>query len=193
MDHSKHDNKATILETALGLFSVRGYESVGIQEIVDKSNITKPTLYHYFGNKRGLLDAIIAVYGEKMFSTIEQSCKYNKDIVMNLTILTRELINFALSNQAFYRFSIALSAAAPNNEGYAAYLPLKTGINSSLEKLFISAACDHGNMRGREKAYSETFQGMVQTWAMLVLNREIELTDEILYRAVHQFMHGIFS
>jgi len=59
--------------------------------------------------------------------------------------------------------------------------------------LFIAAAADHGNMRGREKAYSETFQGMVRTWAMLVLNKEIELTEETLHRAFHQLMHGIFS
>ncbi len=193
MESIKPGNRQNILQTALDLFAIKGYESVGIQEIVDQSGITKPTLYHYFGNKRGLLDAIIAEYGGKMFTVIEQGSVYNHDLVMNLTILTRELINYALVNQAFYRFHIALSASAPDNAGFAAYLPLKTSINECLEQMFIKAALDHGNMIGREKAYSETFQGMVRTWAMLVLNREIELTDQTLYRAVHQFMHGIFS
>lgn len=193
METSKTGNKETILQTALDLFAIKGYEAVGIQEIVDRSNVTKPTLYHYFGNKRGLLDAIIAEYGGKMFAIIEKGTVYNHDIVMNLTILTHEQINFGLANQAFYRFHIALSAAAPDNVGFAAYLPLKTGINTCLENLFRAAAADHGNMIAREKAYSETFQGMVRTWAMLVLNHEIELTDETLFRAVHQFMHGIFS
>lgn len=193
MEPIKTGNRENILTIALDLFAIRGYESVGIQEIVDQSDVSKPTLYHYFGNKRGLLDAIFALYGGRMFTVVQQGTVYNHDIVMNLTILTREMINFALSNQAFYRFNIALSAAAPDNAGFAACLPLKTGINASLEKLFVEAASDHGNMKGREKAYSETFQGMVRTWAMLVLNKEIELTEETLHRAVHQFMHGIFS
>lgn len=193
MEPTKTGNREKILQIALDLFAVQGYESTGIQAIVDQSDITKPTLYHYFGNKRGLLDAIIAEYGGKMFQIIQQGSVYNHDIVMNLTVLTRNMIGFALANQAFYRFHIALSSAAPENEGYAAYLPLKTAITACLENLFIAAVPDHGNMRGREKAYSETFQGMVRTWAMLVLNREIELTDVILQRAVHQFMHGIFS
>jgi len=186
-------NRDNIIQIALDLFALNGYEATGVQEIADKANISKPTLYHYFGSKRGLLDAIIASYGEKMFTVVQQGAVYNHDIVMNLTILTRTMINFALSNQSFYRFHIALSSAAPETQGYAAYQPLRTGINECLERLFTDAAADHGNMRGRSRPYSETFQGMVRTWAMLVLNKEIELTEENLQKAVHQFMHGIFS
>jgi TetR/AcrR family transcriptional regulator len=66
-------------------------------------------------------------------------------------------------------------------------------MNALLESMFIEASKDHGNMKGREKAYSETFQGMVRTWSTLIVNKELELTDDLLYKAVHQFMHGIFS
>jgi TetR/AcrR family transcriptional regulator len=184
METQKPDNRTNILNMALDLFAVKGYESVGVQEIADQAGISKPTLYHYFGNKRGLLDAIIASWGGKMYAVIDTGAQYNHDIVMNLTVLTRGMISYALANQAFYRFHLALSASAPENAGYTAYLPLRTSINAS---------GDHGNMRGREKSYSETFQGMVRTWAMLVLNKEAELTDDMLFRAVHQFMHGIFS
>lgn len=189
----KQSTRETILSVALDLFALRGYESVGTQEIVDKSGITKPTLYHHFGSKRGLLDAIIADHGGKMHGIVERGTVYNHDLVMNLTLLTRELINFALSNQPFYRLHLALMSAAPENEAYHAYLPLRTGINTLLETMFIEAAKDHGNMKGREKAYSETFQGMVRTWSTLIVNRELELTDDLLHKSVHQFMHGIFS
>jgi len=53
------DNRSTILARALELWSERGYDAVGVQEIVDAAGITKPTLYHYFGSKRGLLDCLI--------------------------------------------------------------------------------------------------------------------------------------
>ena len=192
MDEQSH-NRETILKTALNLFAIQGYDSTGIQEIVDKSGITKPTMYHYFGNKRGLLDAIIEEYGGKMYADIQQGAAYNHDIVMNLTVLTRQMIAFALANASFYRFHIALSSAAPDSEGYVAYQPLRKGINECLERMFVEASADHGNMKGRERAYSETFQGMVRTWAMLVLNNEATLNDQTLTRAVHQFMHGIFS
>jgi AcrR family transcriptional regulator len=189
----KTNTREVILTTSLELFAFQGYESTGVQEIVDKSGITKPTLYHHFGNKRGLLDAIIAEYGGKLFEVVNRDAAYNHDIVMNLTVLTRDIITFAVANPAFFRFQIALSSAAPDSASYAAYLPLRTGINGSIERMFESAVSDHGNMRGRAKAYSETFMGMVRTWAMLVLNKETMLDNGMLTQAVHQFMHGIFS
>ena len=52
------DNRSAILSNALRLFAARGYDAVGIQEIVDEAGITKPTLYHYFGSKQGLLESL---------------------------------------------------------------------------------------------------------------------------------------
>ena len=57
----------------------------------------------------------------------------------------------------------------------------------------MRAAKDHGNMRGRQRAYAATFLGMINTYIGLALNGYADLTDEVLYQAVHQFMHGIFS
>ena len=34
------------------------------EEIVDAAGVTKPTLYHYFGSKRGLLAALLALRPE---------------------------------------------------------------------------------------------------------------------------------
>ena len=49
------DNRELILNAALDLFYARGYDAVGVQEIVDRAGVTKPTLYYYFGSKLGLL------------------------------------------------------------------------------------------------------------------------------------------
>jgi TetR/AcrR family transcriptional regulator len=54
------DNRSALLTHALQLFAARGYDAVGVQEIVEAAGITKPTLYHYFGSKRGLLDTLLA-------------------------------------------------------------------------------------------------------------------------------------
>ena len=47
------DNRAKILACAMQLFAARGYDAVGVQEIVDAVGIAKPTLYHFFGSKAG--------------------------------------------------------------------------------------------------------------------------------------------
>ncbi len=38
-----------------GAKKANGYDAMGIQRIVEAARITKPTLYHYFGSKQGLL------------------------------------------------------------------------------------------------------------------------------------------
>jgi TetR/AcrR family transcriptional regulator len=62
-----------------------------------------------------------------------------------------------------------------------------------LEALFKAASKDHGNMKGREKLYGETFFGLLESCSILVLNGELSLNDHERYRIIHQYMHGIFS
>ena len=62
-----------------------------------------------------------------------------------------------------------------------------------MEAFFKRASQDHGNMKGRQRAYAATFLGMVNTYAALGLNGMAKLDASLTHAAVHQFMHGIFS
>jgi len=53
------DNRQRLIDCALYLFSQRGYDAVAVREIVEAAGVTKPTLYHYFNSKRGLLEAVL--------------------------------------------------------------------------------------------------------------------------------------
>ena len=48
-----------ILSTALDLFAVKGYDATSVREICEAAGITKPTLYHFFGSKDGVLQALV--------------------------------------------------------------------------------------------------------------------------------------
>lgn len=191
--HESMDTKSLLLAQALELFALRGYESVGTQEIVQRSGVTKPTLYHYFGSKRGLLEALLEVYGGEYLQDLERAAHYGHDLTATLNALTREELRYALANPFFYRLIMTLSVAAPESESYGAYRPLKERLNRLYEALFAAASEDHGNMKGRQRAYSESFQSMLRAWTMLALNHETELDAPAMERVVHHFMHGIFS
>ncbi len=48
-----------ILSTALDLFAVRGYDATSVREICEAAGITKPTLYHFYKSKDGVLRALV--------------------------------------------------------------------------------------------------------------------------------------
>ena len=187
------NNRENLLKCALELFASRGYDAVGVQEIADAAGITKPTLYHYFGSKSGLLSALLSEAFEPFFPTLESAARYLGDVTNALRAVAGVYFDFAHQNPVLYRFSLSLSFAPPDSEAFQASRALHAHQQQLLENLFASAARDHGNMQGRQHTYAASFLGIVNTYAVLSLNGNAELDQNRVYVVVHQFMHGIFS
>ncbi len=59
MQAHEHGAAATkILEVAFRLFSQKGFANVSIRDICKETGTTAPVIYYYFGNKKGLFDAV---------------------------------------------------------------------------------------------------------------------------------------
>ena len=80
------DNRETILETALDLFYTRGYDAVGVQEIAERSGVTKPTLYYYFKSKYGLLEQLLTSRSEAFAAELREACAYRGDLKNQQTV-----------------------------------------------------------------------------------------------------------
>lgn len=187
------DNRENILACALKLFASKGYNAVGIQEIVDSAGITKPTLYHYFGSKQGLLEEILKTNFHSFFMLMENTAVYNHDLPLTLMETAKAMFRYAGNHPLFYRFQLSLSFSAPDSVEQEIITPYNMKLYYLVEELFLKASEDHGNMKGRHKAYAVTFIGMLNTYILVALNGEIKLNDQLVYKATHQFMHGIYS
>ena len=187
------DNRSHILVQALQLFASRGYDAVGVQEIAAAAGVTKPTLYHYFHSKQGLLEALLQEYYGQLYEAVCTAAAYEGDLPLTLYRLANTCFRFAQQQPAFYRLRLSLYFAPPNGEPFQAVAGWNEKVYRQVEALFIRAAEDHGNMRGRHQAYATTLIGMIDTYVGLALNGYTKLNDELAYRAVHQFMHGIYS
>lgn len=58
-----------LLDAALRLFARKGFESASVREIVKAAEVTRPTLYYYFGSKEGLYLELV----ERLCATVEDS------------------------------------------------------------------------------------------------------------------------
>lgn len=187
------NNKLKILNCALELFAQKGYDSVGVKEIADTAGITKPTLYHYFGNKQGLLDSLLAEYFDKLLNKIKQTTIYNGDLPLTLKDTVVAYFDFAKNNGSFYRLLLAIKFAPPQSEVFETVSKYDIQLSDTIIDLFTKASEQHGNMKGKETVYAATFQGIINNYIGMSLNNTIVLDEALVYQAVHQFQHGIYS
>jgi AcrR family transcriptional regulator len=187
------DNRQQILQQALTLFAARGYDAVGVQEICTAAGVTKPTLYHYFGNKRGLLSALVSERSAPLLARLAAATDYHGDLPRSLEQVVLVYFAFAGAEPVLYRLMLALWFAPPQSEAFQIIAARNAEQQHLIEALFMAATPDHGNMRERHQIYAASFLGAINTRIMLALNGYVPLDDELARQTVHQCSHGIYS
>ena len=76
-DIRKAQHKDAILKTAHALFSVRGSESVTMDDIAHASQFSKGSLYNYFASKDELINEVVSVNAAIFYEKVSQ-CVYKK-------------------------------------------------------------------------------------------------------------------
>lgn len=187
------DNRSTILNCALELFAARGYDAVGVQEVAEAAGVTKPTLYHYFGSKQGLLRALLDTYTEPFNQAVESAAVYQGDLPKTLEALARAYFEYARQNPIYYRMALAMYFSPRESESHQSIAGKHEQQYATVARMFAQAERDHGNMRGRHQQYAATFIGMLDTCIGLWLNDRAELNEALIRSMLHQFQHGIYS
>ena len=187
------DNREIIQEKALRLFASRGYDAVGVQEVASESGVTKPTLYHYFGSKAGLLEEILKSRFPALLDSVTAAAEYKHDLPFNLPRLAISLFRFAEKEPDFYRMLLCLYLSPPKSEGNAISKKYLSSLYTKFEDLFKAAEKDHGNMTNRSALFAASFLSLCNSIIGFYLNGEIKLDDRIAREAVRHFQYGIYS
>ncbi|MBU6956841.1 TetR family transcriptional regulator [Pseudomonas sp. CVAP len=65
------ETRATLLKTARQIFSERGYAETSMDDLTALANLTRGALYHHFGDKKGLLTAVVAQIDAEMDARLQ--------------------------------------------------------------------------------------------------------------------------
>lgn len=66
------DAKRRLLESALDLFSDKGYDATSIREIIEGAGVTRPVLYYYFQNKEDLFRRLVLTHFNEVIAYIDE-------------------------------------------------------------------------------------------------------------------------
>ena len=111
----RENTKQKIIETALTLFSERGYDAVSVGEIAEAVGIKAPSLYNHYPSKQAIFDAIVettALQYEKDTGRIDIHVqRAAADIPMLMTIgeeelfeKVRQIFDYSLHNDNIRKF-----------------------------------------------------------------------------------------
>lgn len=191
------ENRILIMECAKELFYAKGYDAVGVQEIVDRAGITKPTLYYYFGSKLGLLKTLLEAKFETWRGLIKDHTNPEGDIRTSLYRIANVYCDFFEQDREFYMLMMALFYSARENEAYQAIKPYITELYREMVLVFENAARQLGNMHGRQRQFAIGFMGTINHYLLMHCETDPEQKEKIskdqMTSLVNQFMYGIFT
>ena len=185
------DNRAELMDCALELFAAYGYDGVGVQNVCEAAAVTKPTLYHYFHSKRGLLEALMQDRIGDLLSPLAELAKTDGDARETLKLAAAITMTFARKNSAFYRLYVALWFAPLRSEGHEVAAKFHTRHFEAMEAVCGAAMREEARLRNRNRALTASFLGMLNNAIGLALNNYTALNDRAASDLVDQFLYGI--
>lgn len=186
--------KDEILELALKLFAEEGYDNTGIQKIVDEAAVKKPTLYHYFGSKEGLLDAILELHYAPFLDELKSVGEYDGDLVNTLEKIIFHYFDFAKMNLSLYKMILNLSFSPEKSLSYNSILKYALKQHITIEDIFAAASNHHGNLKGKSRMLAFTFIGIINSNISYYFytKNDDDMNKESARKLCRQFMYGIF-
>lgn len=107
IDTIRKEKKNLILETALELFAENGFHATSISQIAKKAKISKGLTYNYFSSKKEILDEIIRVGFDSIYSNFD----FNKDGVLTgeeFIYFVRQSFRIIHENNHFWKLYFSL-------------------------------------------------------------------------------------
>jgi TetR/AcrR family transcriptional regulator len=187
------NNRQALLEAALNSFAEKGYNAVGVQQIADKVGVGKPTLYHYFTSKAGLLCSLFDTYLMGDFPALVKATEHKNDIPYTLRELALTFCQLSFKNPRFYCLMINLFYSGRNDEAYLETKKYLDRLETLILSVFEEAFDQLGNMHGRQRQFAHSYLGMLFEFVFSNLQEGRELKEADIQLLVHQFMHGIYS
>lgn len=113
LDSPQTTSTERILTTALDLFAIRGYDATSVREICAAAGITKPTLYHFFGSKDGVLQALVQTGFQQYRAIVNAAMETPGTFESRVKVLARSVFQSASSKPHFWRFIHSVIWAPP--------------------------------------------------------------------------------
>ena len=134
-----------ILQKALQLFSEKGYDATSVREICEAAEITKPTLYHFYGSKEGVYQAIVEGALGRFRADMMRALSGEGSLGDHLSRVARAYVDAAVRDPDLTRFVMALIHNPPRSAPATDFVGFYQGILAEVARS-VDAAVVRGEI-----------------------------------------------
>lgn len=194
IDENRQDrtSRERILNCAQRLFYEKGYDCVGVQEIVEAAGITKPTMYYYFKSKHGLLESLLEERANKLVEGMKQVTGRQGEYYDILFQSVKKYIQIALEHKEVYLIIVSLFSSARENEAYVVAKPYLVELQKVIHDFFQKYSKEQEHLKGKEDFYAISFTGTINYYLLVSFERgaseEVLLNENMIQNIVNLFL-----
>jgi AcrR family transcriptional regulator len=182
--------RAALVAAARKLFAKRGYADVGTEEIVRRAGVTRGALYHHFGGKKDLLEAVYEQIEADLTKTIaEGALGAGAKSPLEAMQAATEMFLDACTEPEVQRIVLL---DAPAVLGWERWREIAAKYGLGLVEASLQAAIDAGEIAEQPvKPLAHVLMGAMDEAAMLVARSDDPQTREQVAAALGRLLDAM--
>lgn len=186
-----NEAEVRLLNSALTLFSEKGYEATKIREIIEGAGVTRPVLYYYFENKEDLFRRVFETMFSQLISRIEEASQRQGTCVERLKAIISAAFALAEENTQLVRLILQALFAPPHQGPPLDRNKLIRQRFKAVEHVIKDGLANQELSGGDSQSLTLVFLGLMDMHMMAKFHRtETRLSPELASALVDLFLAG---
>jgi AcrR family transcriptional regulator len=181
----REDARRAILDATEELIVEQGFDAFSMRRLVDRCGYTAPTIYHYFGDKKGLLDTLLEERFRRMVETLHR-VRRSQDPVETLLALAERCVRFGVRNPSS---AALLTALRPDPSD-----PPQSSVEArALIEAPLALLESQGRLRARdtEEAFQCLWMVMHGVMSMLTTRPDYAWSKSLVRTSLEAMLRGL--
>ena len=179
--------RRTILDAAQQLLLDEGIEGFTMRKLARRCGYTAPTIYHYFGDKQGLLDTLLERLSNQLLTELE-AVPPREDPLAVLRDHFHAIVRFGTENPKHYR--LLLSARSPDADPLPSNEAARAMLEAPLEQIFSEGRVRAADIEPVRQALWSLMHGLI---SLQNGRPDVEWAPELSELALEALLEGLLQ
>lgn len=179
------DARRAILDAAESLLAEASYEAFSIRKLTERCGYSAPTIYHYFGDKLGLVDAVLEEHYTRLLELIRHVA-LRPDPLDTIRARAKAFVQFGVENPTHYR--ILTSQRGPSAKPLKAAEESRGELEQPWRQLIDQGRLPPEHIDLAQKSFFALLHGLI---SLLTTRSDLEWSPAVAEESVDALLRGL--